>query len=87
MPGNVRVDINSQEVARLLRGEAEYHGVVVDLERRAEAIAAQAGPGFEIVKSFVGHDRYRVHVGANTPQAHVRESRDRVLERSIDAGR
>jgi predicted GIY-YIG superfamily endonuclease len=86
MPANVRVEVHAAEVRRLLQGEGEYHGVTVDLERRGAAIAAAAGPGFT-VRSFAGHDRHRVHVGAETEEALIRESRDRVLERSIDAGR
>lgn len=57
-----------------------------DLFRRGDAIGAAAGEGFEVRKS-VNKTRARVSIITAEPEAMVRQARDHVLERSIDAGR
>lgn len=79
---NVRVKLNSAGVRELLRSS----GVQTDLQRRARAIAAAAGDGFE-VDTQVGSVRARASVRSATLDAHVAEATDRALTRAIDAGR
>jgi len=82
----VRVVIHRGEAERLLRCEGPYIGIRADLERRGHTVASAAGPGNE-VHGFEGHDRFRVHVVAETVDAKVREHRDRSLTRALEAGR
>lgn len=77
-----RVKLDSKAVRDLLRSDE----VKADLERRARAIAAAAGEGFE-VDSDVGPARARASVRSATLEAHVAEATDRALTRAIDAGR
>lgn len=60
--------------------------VIEDLERRGRNVAAAAGPGME-ASTYVGRNRARVSVIANTPAAKRREAKDRALTRALDAGR
>lgn len=82
MATGVRVKLNSRAVRDLLRSDA----VRADLERRARAIAAAAGPGFE-ADSDVGPNRARVSVRTATTEAMQAEASGRALTRAIDAGR
>jgi hypothetical protein len=82
MAGNVRIELNKDGVAKLLKSPE----VQADLKRRGEAIAAAAGDGFE-AESAVGATRARVVVRTATPAAMEREAIDRTLIRSLDAGR
>jgi hypothetical protein len=86
MAGRVRVVIHRREVQRLLNAEGQYARIRADLERRGHAVAAQAGPG-NIVQPFLGHDRYRVHVFAQTHEAKANEARNRSLTRALNAAR
>lgn len=52
------------------------------LRRRAEEIAARAGPGFE-ASSSQGANRARAKVTAKTRDARLRQAREHVLERAI----
>lgn len=79
---SVRVVLNRKNVRELLRSEA----VRRDLERRAQNIAAAAGPG-HIVDSQIGRNRARAAVITATFDAMRAEARDRNLTRAIDAGR
>jgi hypothetical protein len=83
--GRVRVVVHRREIERLLKAEGQYGGVRADIERRGEAVAAKAGPGNN-AEGFEGHDRYRVHVYADSIEAKLAESRDRTLTRALDAG-
>lgn len=60
--------------------------VEADLRRRAERIAAAAGPGME-VSSDRGVNRARASVVTATFAAMRREATSRALSRAIDAGR
>jgi len=82
----VVVKLNKKEVRRLLRGEGKYEGVQADLERRAAAIAARAGEGFEH-ETAAGRNRARAAVWTATAEAARAEAEDRALTRAIDAGR
>ena len=57
-----------------------------EVARRAQRIAAEAGPGFEMV---VKPARYTARAFVRTADAAgaVRQARDNVLERALDAGR
>lgn len=57
-----------------------------DLRRRAERIAAAAGPGME-ASVQVGRNRARGSVITVTQQAREAEARNRALTRALDAGR
>lgn len=78
----VRVVLNRKNVRELLRSE----GVLNDLVRRAENIAAAAGPGHK-VDSQIGRNRARAAVITTSIEAMLAEARDRNLTRAIDAGR
>lgn len=79
---DIDIVLNRKGIADLLKAP----GVLSDLERRAHAIAAQAGPGME-VDSEIGPHRARAAVITDTPQARHAESSGRALTRAIDAGR
>lgn len=58
-----------------------------DLKRRADAIAAAAGPGMVASAVQVTGKRSRVSVHTDTFEARKAEAVDRALTRAIDAGR
>jgi hypothetical protein len=60
--------------------------VQADLKRRADRIAARAGPGME-TSSQVGRNRARASVITATAEAMRNEATSRSLTRAIDAGR
>lgn len=60
--------------------------VVADLNRRAQAIAAAAGPGF-IVKSGSNPSRAWASVAPDTTEAKRAEAEHKALTRAIDAGK
>lgn len=78
----VRVELNHRAVRELLRSEA----VRADLARRAQAIAAAAGPGNE-AHSKIGPNRARAEVVTKTFAARYQEATQRTLTRAIEAGR
>lgn len=78
----VRITMNKPNIRKLLRSPE----MLADLERRAERIAAAAGPGFE-VDSEVGPNRARAAVIARTGEARHAEATRRALTQAIDAGR
>lgn len=82
MVAGVRIVMNHAGVRELLRS-AE---VQADLKRRAEAIAAAAGPGME-VRTSVGPNRARAVVITGDGDAIRAEATDKALTRAIDAGR
>jgi tRNA A37 threonylcarbamoyltransferase TsaD len=57
-----------------------------DLRRRADRIAAAAGPGMQ-ASVQVGRNRARGSVITVTQQARENEARNRALTRALDAGR
>jgi hypothetical protein len=77
-----KVKLNNAGVRALLTSPE----VVADLKRRAEAIAAAAGPGMEVDEA-IGPKRARVSVRTATFEAIIAESKDRDLTSAIDAGR
>jgi hypothetical protein len=80
---NVRIVVNHAAVRKLLRSPA----VKADLERRAKAIAAAAGDGFD-VDSHIGKNRARADVATATPAAMRRVAADpAILLRALGAGR
>lgn len=60
--------------------------VLAELRRRAEMIAAAAGPGHE-VDGQIGRGRARASVRTATFQAMEAQATDRTLTRALDAGR
>lgn len=77
-----RLKINPAGVRALLNDP----GVKADLERRARAIAAQAGEGME-VSVQPGRNRARATVITATTEARVAEATNRSLSAAFDAGR
>lgn len=61
--------------------------VLADLDQRASKIAAAAGEGFTRRQAQTGKARGRASVGATTAEARLRQSRDNVLQRALNAGR
>lgn len=78
----VRIVVNRKGIRELLRSTE----VQRDLRRRAESIAAAAGPG-HAVETEVGANRARAAVVTETIDAMVAEATSRNLTRSLDAGR
>jgi hypothetical protein len=77
-----KVVLNRKGVSQLLKSRE----VEQDLKRRAQQIAAAAGPGMEI-SALVGRTRARASVITATEQARIAEARNRALTRALDAGR
>lgn len=77
-----KIELNAATVRTLLKSD----GVKADLERRAKAIAAAAGDGFEVATRD-GKNRIHVEVQTATPEAMLAEAQDKRLTRAIDAGR
>lgn len=82
MASNVRVKVNGDVVARILRAPATA-AMLEDIGRR---IAVAAGPGHK-VESEIGPHRARVDVFTETFEAMAREAKYRSLTHAIDAGR
>jgi hypothetical protein len=82
MSKDVRIKLNSAEVAALLRSDA----VGRDLEERARRIANAAGPGMEVSRR-VGRKRQRVSIITATAEARRAEAERRALTQALDAGR
>lgn len=77
------VKLNESGMGAILTSD----GVVADLYRRGEAIAAAAGDGFVARVSQRRDRRARVVVLTATPRAMRSEAKHRTLVRSLDAGR
>lgn len=60
--------------------------VLADVRARAERVRDAAGPGFE-ASSMIGRNRARASVRADTFSARVRNSRQNILIRALEAGR
>lgn len=60
--------------------------VRADVRRRAERVAAAAGPGFDAVSS-IGLTRARAAVITSDHEALIRNSRENTLIRALEAGR
>lgn len=76
------VVLNRKGIKDLLRSEGTRH----DLKKRADRIAAQAGPGL-VAHSEIGPNRARAEVVTDTMEARYAEATSRALTRAIDAGR
>ena len=74
--------VNRPGVRALLRSEM----VLREMERRARAVAAVAGPG-HVVDSSIGRNRARAAVITTTGAAIRAEAKDRNLTRAINAAR
>ena len=81
MAKKVRLEINSRNIGRLLRGSE----VQADLLRRGNSIAAAAGPGHSVDMTFT--DRAAVFIRTDTFEAIRSEASDRTLTSALDAGR
>lgn len=79
---NVRIVLNRRGVRELLRSRE----IQADLERRAQRIAAAAGPGHEVTVEQ-GRNRARAAVRTDTIDAMISEATDHTLTRALDAGR
>lgn len=77
-----RFVLNRSAVRQLLRSQP----VQAELKRRAEKIAAAAGPDHE-VEVFVGKNRARATVRTTTIQAAIEQSAHENLSRAIEAGK
>lgn len=75
-------EINRQALAAILKSPE----VLADLRARAERVRNAAGPGFEM-DSRVGRNRARASVKAESFSARVRNSRENILIRALEAGR
>lgn len=84
MSKKLKVTLNHANIASWLRSDEVSNAA--GLQRRARAIAAAAGPGFEVEDS-TGQTRARYTVYAATVDAMRAEATDRALTRAIDAGR
>lgn len=73
---------NRKAAAEILKSPA----VLADVRARAERVRSAAGPGFE-ASSMVGRNRARASVRADTFSARVRNSRQNILLRALEAGR
>lgn len=82
MAKSIRVEINRAGVEALLKSKE----VQDDLLRRAEAIAAAAGPGME-ASVRVGKTRARASVRTADLESILEEARHKALTNAIDAGR
>jgi len=82
MARTVRVEMNDKGARELLNSA----GIRADLLRRAERIAATAGPGME-ASVQEGPRRARASVVTGTFDAILSEATDRSLTRAVDAGR
>jgi hypothetical protein len=78
----LRIELNRAGVRDILRSP----GVLADLERRAQAVAAAAGPG-HTVDTGVGPNRARAAVYTDTFEAMWEEARNRNLSRAFGAAR
>lgn len=74
--------INKAGIRELLKSPA----IQADLERRAQQIAAAAGPGME-VSTQQGENRARATVITATTEARAAEANNRSLTAALDAGR
>lgn len=81
---NVILKFNYRKGFRALRTAP---GVRADLKRRADAVAAAAGPGVEVLPVQEPWSRARVLVGPVTPEAARRVAEDNTLIRALEAGR
>lgn len=79
---DVRIDLKPGALGELLKSEE----VRADLDRRAQQIAAAAGPGHR-VESEVGRNRARAAVITDTFEARFAEATSRNLSAAVDAGR
>lgn len=82
MATKIRVDLNSEGIAELLKSTELQN----ELDRRAQRVAAAAGDGFE-ADTYIGRDRARSVVRATTAKALRAEAQDRALTRALDAAR
>lgn len=82
MGKRIRIEVVSEGARAVLQSP----GVLADMQRRADNIAAAAGPGVR-ASSWVGFDRAHGRALTVTPEADRAEAEDRALSRAIDAGR
>ena len=78
----IRVKLNREGIRAVQRSA----GVQADLRRRASAMANAAGEGF-VSDLFVSDIRARASVGTTDYNSRVRQAKEHVLERAVDAGR
>lgn len=73
---------NRKAAAEILKSPA----VLADVTARAARVRDAAGPGFEM-SARVGRNRARASVRADSFSARVRNSRENILIRALEAGR
>lgn len=76
------IKLNSKGISQLLKHDTTRKAA----EKRAKAIAAAAGPGYE-ASSMIGRNRARASVITATPAAARRDAKQGTLLRSAGAGR
>lgn len=79
----MRIRLIDRGIRDLLNGPV----MQADLASRAARIASAAGEGFEAKPPERGRRRARVAVVTGTYEARLREAREGVLMRALDAGR
>ena len=62
-------------------------GIEADLTERAQAVAAAAGEGVEMLPAEAGRKRAHRVVATTTVEAAARNAKDNTLIRALDAGR
>lgn len=82
MAGSIRIVVNPEGVKALLKSQ-EVQNM---LQQRVNKIAAAAGPGMQ-ASVRVGRTRARGSVITATQEAREAEANDRMLTKSLDAGR
>ena len=73
---------NRKAAAEILKSAS----VLADVRARADRVAEAAGPGFT-ASSRIGRNRARASVKAESFSARVRNSRENILIRALEAGR
>lgn len=77
-----KVKFKKGAIGQLLKGPE----ALADVRRRAQRVAAQAGPGME-VDARIGRTRARASVITATTEARVNEATKRSLTNALGAGR
>ena len=79
----MRIEFRRAAFRELRTSEA----AIADVTGRAEAVAAAAGDGFEVLPVQAPRNRARALVGTTTYEAMKRNAEENTLLRALDAGR
>lgn len=77
-----KVTLRYEGIGQLLRSKE----MAAEMNRRGQAVADRAGDGF-VCETVIGRTRARAMIFPTTVQALLRERKDKVLTRAIDAAR